>query len=334
MNESTGPSGYADGLPEVRSLEIDIRRYQADDAPALVTLYNDQETESGPRDVKEFQRVATEQEGTAGGELWVAQYQGTVAGYAAWNPAWWTGRHDTFALEIRVERGRWGRGIGSSLYGSLVRRPFATQATRFLSWIRVDLAEAQRFAARHGFEPTGQVVEERRLHLPDARDEYAAEHALRLESEGLRISTLAELQVDEQFLHRLRRLWSVDEAGDELDFAAWRSSVLDGPGVSPETHWLVLDGERPIGTTFLKRLGPNGAENDYTAVAPEYRGRGIASALKHRAIAWGREHGIDWFYTSSLLENGPMHAVNHRLGYLPGVRKQEVALELEAARCR
>lgn len=335
MSERAGSVGPDISLSEARSAAIQIRRYRPDDAPAIVNLYNSQEAESGPHSVEEFQRELAERESVANGGLWVAvDQEEAVAGYAAWDRAWWTGRQDVYAVEIRVDRGKWGRGLGSRLLESLLSQPFSDHAARFLTWMRVDLAEARRFAARHDFEPTGQVVEECRLYLPDARDEHASELAARLEAEGIRIVSMAELPVDEAFLHQLHLLWATDEADDGPQFETWRSSVLDDPGLSPEMHWVALHGELPVGTTFLKRLGLDSAENDYTAVAPAYRGRGIAYALKRRAIGWGRAHNMQWFYTSSLLENAPMLAINRRLGYLPGVRKQEMARDLEHTGCR
>jgi GNAT superfamily N-acetyltransferase len=92
-----------------------------------------------------------------------------------------------------------------------------------------------------------------------------------------------------------------------------------------------MDGERPVGMTFLKRLSQNAAENDYTGVAPSHRGRGIARALKLRAIAWAKENGVDWFYTGSEIGNVRMIGVNRQLGYEPGPRRMEVARELERA---
>lgn len=62
-------------------------------------------------------------------------------------------------------------------------------------------------------------------------------------------------------------------------------------------------------------MSDNVAENEYRCVAPAYRGRGIAVALKLRAIAWARQQGVRWFYTSSETGNGPMIAINKHLGY-------------------
>ena len=80
--------------------------------------------------------------------------------------------------------------------------------------------------------------------------------------------------------------------------------------------------------TFLKRLSEDAAENDYTGVAAAYRGRGIARALKLRAIAWARQRGVRWFFTSSEIGNERMISANTRLGYQPGVRRLQVARDL------
>ena len=110
----------------------------------------------------------------------------------------------------------------------------------------------------------------------------------------MRIASLAELgRDDELFLRDLQRV-SADSGDGPPDpeqvgasFASWRRQVLDAAGMSPETHWVALDGDRPVGMTFLKRLSDDAAENDYTGVASTHRGRGIAPALKLRAIAVG-----------------------------------------------
>jgi GNAT superfamily N-acetyltransferase len=174
-------------------------------------------------------------------------------------------------------------------------------------------------------------MEEYGLYVPEATTAMYVAAEERLRGEGIRIVTLAELGPnDEAFLLSLRRLWGhwagEDVAGGSL--AEWRRNVLEGPGQSPETHWIALDGERPVGTTFLKRLSEDAAENDFTGVGVTHRGRGIAPVLKLHAIAWAQAHGVNWFYTGSEVGNTPMLAINRRLGYQAGIRRREVAREL------
>jgi GNAT superfamily N-acetyltransferase len=76
-------------------------------------------------------------------------------------------------------------------------------------------------------------------------------------------------------------------------------------------------------------LGPEAAENDYTGVLPSHRNRGIAAVLKGQAIRWAQQNGVKWYYTASSVQNGPMIAVHHRLGYQAGPRRLEVVRDLK-----
>jgi GNAT superfamily N-acetyltransferase len=158
----------------------------------------------------------------------------------------------------------------------------------------------------------------------------------RLRRDGVRFASLAELgREDEPFLRALQGLGadaSYDRSAAEPprpSLESWHREVLHAPGMSPETHWVALVGDHPIGMTYLKRLSEDAAENDYTVVATTHRGRGIAPALKLQAIAWARRNGVSWFYTSSEIGNTPMITVNRRLGYRPGVRRREIARDFE-----
>jgi GNAT superfamily N-acetyltransferase len=59
------------------------------------------------------------------------------------------------------------------------------------------------------------------------------------------------------------------------------------------------------------------AWHDMTAVHPRWRGRGVATALKRATIQWAVEHGLEILETGNDTANGPMRAVNAKLGYRP-----------------
>jgi len=63
--------------------------------------------------------------------------------------------------------------------------------------------------------------------------------------------------------------------------------VLHAAGLSPDTHWIALDGARPVGITFLKWLSEDAAENDYMGVAST--NRTTRRAVEVRAVK--RERG-------------------------------------------
>lgn len=313
-----------------------LRTRSADDYVGIVSLYTQQEPDSLPLTVERYRMERAAIDAAGSGEAWVAVDGDRVIGLGAISPAWWTGDPSVFSLELRVDLRYRRRGIGTSLFKRLLVRSAEHGATRMLCWRRADAHDGLHFAEHRSFHETGQQLDEYRLYIPDAAVDAYSGLAERLSRMGLRLASLADLETgDERLLRALQRLWaesgadSPPDAADLCDsFATWRREVLDSSGQSADTHWVALDGERPVGMTFLKRLSAEAAENDYTAVAPTHRGRGIAPALKLRAIDWARQHDVRWFYTSSEIGNGPMIGINRRLGYRPGVRRIEVARTL------
>ena len=59
------------------------------------------------------------------------------------------------------------------------------------------------------------------------------------------------------------------------------------------------------------------AENGLTVVDRRWRGRGLATALKRRQLAWASAHGIREIVTWTQEGNEAMQRVNLRLGYVP-----------------
>lgn len=308
-------------------VDVFLRPRSADDDGFLGVLHQLQEADSAP--------VCLEQNGEKAGEEWVALKGSEGVGFGSFHPAWWTGDPGIYQIEVRVHPGYSREGIGTRLYKQLCSPLRQRGATRLLSWVRTDSASGSGFAAQHGFVETGQVIQECRIRVSSAQLAFAEERANRLGQEGLTIASLAELgNQDETFLYALSRLGDDTEAPSQDTeesrhaFLAWQQEVLHGAGLSPQTHWVALREGFPVGMTYLKRLGPESAENDFTGVAAAYRGRGIASSLKRQTILWAKSQGIVWLYTSSEIGNTTMISLNRQLGYEPGAQRREMVCQL------
>ena len=61
--------------------------------------------------------------------------------------------------------------------------------------------------------------------------------------------------------------------------------------------------------------------HDLVGVKRDWRGRGIAGALKRAEIAWAKREGYTRLETENELRNEPIRRLNLRLGYVeePGV---------------
>lgn len=68
----------------------------------------------------------------------------------------------------------------------------------------------------------------------------------------------------------------------------------------------------------------------FTGTLAEYRGRGIATALKVRAAALAQVHGVRAVVTANRVENAPILAVNRALGFVPGPLELTYTKSLEA----
>lgn len=312
-----------------------LRPTHSEDYPRIVEIYNMREGDSLPLTVARYREECEAEREEPTNARMVAIRDGQVLGFGRYHPAWWTGQPHIYAMEIYADPHHSHQGVGTRLWDGMRSDLIQRGAARLLAWIRADAGKAHAFATRSGFVETGQVIQEYRLPIAEADTRAHTELRARLAGEGVRVASLENWgRTDEAFLRALQHLWA--EAGEEApdpnqlrnSFDSWQQQVLHGPGQAPDTHWIALEGERPVGMTFLKRLSEDAFENDYTCVAPGFRSRGIATALKLSAIRWAQNQGAQWFYTSSEVSNQAMISINTRLGYRPGAQRREVARDL------
>jgi GNAT superfamily N-acetyltransferase len=105
--------------------------------------------------------------------------------------------------------------------------------------------------------------------------------------------------------------------------------LTTGPAVVAIDEWLREEATLPGGTFVALEHGmivgyagllawnedDARAENGLTVVERRWRGRGLATALKRRQIAWAVGHGIAELVTWTPEGNDAMRRVNERLGY-------------------
>ena len=174
----------------------------------------------------------------------------------------------------------------------------------------VDDAGSLAFAHGFGFAETGRQVEQVRT--------VAAAEPWPAVPDGIEVTTVAERP---ELLRRLYHDLALQAFEDmptprkvEITAEQWESEWLNWPEA---TFVALADGEI-VGMAGLCHDAdrPDRAENALTAVRPEWRGRGLARALKETAIAWAAAHGIREIYTWTQTGNENMRAVNERLGYV------------------
>lgn len=143
---------------------------------------------------------------------------------------------------------------------------------------------------------------------------------------GIALTTLAERPGLVEGVHAVAVETFEDIPGGDApmaagDLAEFRARDVDRPGIPPEAFMIALDtgSDEVVGYASLMYVPGSDAIawHDMTAVRRDWRGRGLATALKRGTIAWAQRAGLTALVTGNDEDNAPMRAVNARLGYQP-----------------
>jgi GNAT superfamily N-acetyltransferase len=101
-------------------------------------------------------------------------------------------------------------------------------------------------------------------------------------------------------------------------FPLYAQSEFEDPNFNPEAWFVALANEQYVGMTNLGMANEAAKimHTYFTGVHRDYRRRGIAQALKVRAIQFAKDLGINTILTNNE-ENNPMYLLNLALGFQP-----------------
>ena len=144
---------------------------------------------------------------------------------------------------------------------------------------------------------------------------------------GVELHTLAERPDLVEGVHAVATEAFLDIPGGSTpmaagDLAEFRARDVDRPTIPKDAFFVATDRAtgKVIGYASLLMLPGQAnrkAWHDMTAVLRAWRGRGLATTLKHATIGWAIANGLDILQTGNDVANAPMRAVNARLGYRP-----------------
>ncbi len=92
---------------------------------------------------------------------------------------------------------------------------------------------------------------------------------------------------------------------------------LKNPDLLPEGYMIAKDRDRYVGVSVVWRSesDPRGLYQGNTGVIREYRGRGIAMALKLRVLDYAKNKGYERVKTWNDSTNAAMLGINMKLGF-------------------
>ncbi len=230
---------------------------------------------------------------------------------------------DMCGFNIHVASEHRGQGLGSALYEKAVE--FAHERgskglRTYMTLFRPD-EPGIRFLQKRGFTEVDREVPV----MLDLTTFDPAPHVRPL-PDGLRLLSLAEAGDTEANRRKVYALDGLihpdvpthDVIPERPHFEQW-NKMLDGPEYDPRA--VVLAENREGEWVGISVLGfqehTNIGWTNITGVLRDYRGNGLALALKLKALDAAKSRGCPLILTENHEENAPMRAVNKKLGFTP-----------------
>ncbi len=228
-----------------------------------------------------------------------------------------------FWFNVRVDPEWHRRGIGNLLYNHIAEELGHLHAVTLRTETREDKNEGISFLQKRGFKDNMRVWESR-LRVEEFDFNSFSEYAEKADSQGIRISTLAEeTRTDPESYRKLHEL--VTKAAADMPLPDKYTPIsyetflkqLNHPAVLPDCYFIAIDRGRYVGMSDAEKSEkePKDLYQGFTGVLPEYRGRGIAMALKIKVIEFARRHGYEVIKTGNASTNVGMLHINQKLGF-------------------
>jgi mycothiol synthase len=289
------------------------------------------------RDLEEYLRRFDELERAASAPLsqWAAveNVSRQLIGYAAcWNVV-----RRKYRMGLMVHADWRKQGIGGGLLNAILAALQSMAAATLQARAWDDQTDSLRFLSRRGFVETHRMVE-LQLNLSEADLTPLAELPHNLAAQGIEFTTLRQEGQDNQFWNKLTDLQRAAVIGwpdPDPDGAVTIPTddevrrMFDSWQTTPDTFFLAKADGVFIGYTALgpDHRVPEAIGAGPTAVRPEYRGRGVATALKVFAIAHAQQQ--NWRTAVTRSASPAMIHVNEKLGFQRGRAEVRLVRRLE-----
>lgn len=247
-----------------------------------------------------------------------------IVGFGEIGHATWMFNPRKFWLEIWVDPAHQGRGIGGAIYDRLSEDIEELDAVTCWAAAKEDMPVPLAFLARREFKEKMKSWESRLNPALVSLSDYS-NYSQRASEGGIVIASLAEeRRQDPECLKKLYDLIQTVAADMPMpdqftptSFEQWLAAEVNAPGLAPDGYMIAKDGSSYVGlsTVWLAEKEAKGLYQGLTGVRREYRGRGIAVALKLRVIDFAQRNGYELIKTWNASVNAPMLAVNHKLGF-------------------
>lgn len=302
-----------------------IREFTIEDYPGIVSVQNAVDPEH-PQSVMTWRRADETSSANIDRSRWVHEEEGRILAFATLCRMTWMYHPRKYYFSIMVEPGARCRGIGGGLFGTVEAAARRREALSLRCYTSEAWPAGIRFLKSLDFVE-GPREQESAIDLTGFDPLRFGEDLQRVEAaDEVKLLNYVELSADPD---RDRKLYELDAiVGPDMPspepitlpgFEDYRAQIFEHPHLFPEGFLIAVDGDGGyVGLSNLwLRNKPDSLATGFTGVMRECRGKGIATALKVKALSVAKAAGYSEIITSNDSTNAGMLGINRRLGFEP-----------------
>lgn len=250
---------------------------------------------------------------------------GHIVGVAEISHIWDQYHPDKYGLEVTVDPPHRRQGSGAALYDYLAAELVDRNALTVRSWVRESEPDSNTFAINRGFREVRREWQSR-LDVAGFDPGPFAGASDRVAAQGIEITDLAAERDRNpnvlRDLHELHVICSRDvpdvDPVTDMDYEEFLKYAIDGPAAIDSGYQFAKHNDRYVALAWLEGSveEPDVLYQGLTGVIPEYRGQGIAMALKLANVERARELGKREIRTWNDTLNRAMLRINEAMGFV------------------
>ena len=305
---------------------LEIRPLTLEDYPALVNI-RDACWPTQKRTLEEVLAAVAQRHQDLVFLQFLALEDGVPVGVASASQDEWRLESGTYWSNLMVHPQARRRGVGGALYTHLLRELEAYQPKSLGGNTQEGQDAAVRFLEARNWKEHNRSWESW-LKLSDFDPSHFVGAAERALTNGYRITTFDLLEREDPQARRkfyeldleATRDIPVPEGEEDFSFPTFErywERMSKKPNYCPDLWFVALDSSGNY--AGISQLCPREADTDlatgFTGTGRAHRRRGVALALKLKAIEYALEQSAPWIRTNNLQANRPMLSINEALGF-------------------
>jgi GNAT superfamily N-acetyltransferase len=228
---------------------------------------------------------------------------------------------------VSVARAHRGMGIGSALLAVIVDEAVRRKAPRFLADTSAAFSESLEWAAKRGFREIGRRIESY-VELASFDPAPFSARVDEVRRSGIALRTIGEIldgrdgDSRETFIRALydaeTPMWEDipwDTPTPHWSYDHFRRMGFESGQLLGDLSVVAYDRHVIAGFTLTLRRQSRDGYTQMTGVGRDYRGRGLATAIKVEALSRAKAKGLRALLTTNDEPNKTMRKINARLGY-------------------